>query len=74
MMKQKNPNDVRGMRISCPSFEQCPLCYGCRNFNSKYDDCRKCQSENAKQNICKTDRHRPDLLEKMIMKEKIVIS
>lgn len=74
MMKQKNPNDVRGVRINCPHFEQCPLCYGCRAFDPKYQKCQACKLENAKQNICKTDKHRADLVEKMIMKEKIIIS
>ena len=73
-MKQKQPSDVRGVRIRCPHFEQCPLCYGCRNYNPKYLKCQECKLENEKQNICKTDRHRADLLEKMILRERIEIS
>lgn len=74
MMKQKTHHDVRGQRINCPDYEMCPLCYGCRAFNPKYAKCITCKEENAKQNLCKTERHRSDLLEKMITREKIVIS
>ena len=74
MMKRKNPNDVRGRRINCPDFEMCPLCYGCRAFNPRFAKCHACKEENQKFNLCKTERHRPDLLEKMIRRERIEIS
>lgn len=65
-MKAKKPSDVRGVRIACPMFEQCPLCYGCRAFDSTYEECRKCEDENKKQNVCNTHKHRSDLLARMI--------
>lgn len=74
MMGQKNPHDVRGMRIDCPDFEQCALCYGCRAFSSKYLKCLECKSENEKKNICRTDKHRADLVEKMVTKECIKLN
>ncbi len=73
MQKNKRPEDVRGVRIKCPNFEQCPLCYGCRNFNSKYVKCVTCKFEGQKKNICDTKKHTAPLLSKMILKEKIEI-
>ena len=31
MKMGKQPNMVRGNRISCANYKQCPMCYGCRN-------------------------------------------
>lgn len=73
-MKQKNPNDVRGVRIGCPLFEQCPLCYGCRAFDPQYEECVSCETENKKQNICNTTKHRSDLLARMITKTRIEVN
>lgn len=73
-MKQKTPDDVRGRKINCPYFVKCPLCYGCRAYNPKFVKCQTCKLENAKMNICKTEKHQPHLLEKMIKKERIIIS
>ena len=68
-MKSKRPEDVRGVRISCPNYEMCPLCYGCRAFNSKFVKCQTCKLENEKQNICNTEKHQSYLLDGFIKKE-----
>ncbi len=73
MIKSKDPNDVRGQRINCYNFEKCPLCYGCRAFNSRFVKCQQCKLENQKLNICNTKKHRADLIEKMITKEVIEV-
>ena len=74
LMKRKDPNNVRGNRIQCLNFDMCPLCYGCRAFNPRFIECHRCKEENQKYNICNTTKHRPDLLAKMIKKERIEIS
>ena len=48
MNKIKTKDSVRGYRINCIRFEQCPLCYGCRAFDSSMVQCLKCEEENAK--------------------------
>lgn len=73
MMKSKNPHDVRGRKIDCARFEACPLCYGCRAYNSRFIKCHKCRTENKKLNICNTQLHRADLIAKMITKEVIKV-
>lgn len=72
-MKRKNPKDVRGMRVRCPRFEQCPLCYGCRAFDSHSLECAKCERENRKLNICNREKHKPSILAKMIKREVIEV-
>lgn len=52
----KNWNSARGARINCPNFDPCPLCYGCRNYNSAVVRCDKCL-ENKKFNICDREFH-----------------
>lgn len=73
MQKAKQPNDARGARIGCPMFESCPLCYGCRAFDPKYEECRNCELDNKKQNVCNTERHKSDLLSRMITRPVIEV-
>ena len=72
-MKAKKPEDVRGFKIDCPMYEKCPLCFGCRAFDPHYEECRNCEIDNKKQNVCNTTKHRSDLLEKMITRPVIQI-
>ena len=67
----KRPTDVMGNKINCPEFSMCPICYGCRavNSSSACDICR----QDAKQNICNLNLHRPDLIEKFISKTSLTI-
>ena len=68
----KSPKDVLGFQINCPSYTMCPLCYGCRNYRSDLDECKKCAT-NFKQNICNTKLHKSNLIAKMILKNEIEI-
>lgn len=69
-MKQKIPQDVLGYQIRCPNYIKCPLCYGCRNYNPSYLKCAKC-NQNRKKNICDTNKHKENLIAKMITRETI---
>jgi len=71
-MLNKKQWSAKGARDNCPRFALCPMCYGCRNFDSSLEDCRACQEDNAKDNICATERHTPDRLAMMIRRETIV--
>lgn len=66
MRKPKTPEDVRGYRTKCVNYVQCPICYGCRNYNNQDSDCSKCIEENSKRNICNLKLHRSDLIAKMV--------
>lgn len=52
----KNWNSPRGAKIHCPNFDPCPLCYGCRNYDSAVVRCEGC-TENAKHDICNREFH-----------------
>lgn len=69
----KKPWSAKGARDNCPRFALCPLCYGCRNFDKSVQECLDCEKDNAKQNICKTDRHTSENLSRMIRKETIIV-
>ena len=69
-MQAKQPNQVRGNRIHCPNYVQCPLCYGCRNYDSRITECRQCFEEgnNGQKrnfNVCNKDLHTEEALNKM---------
>lgn len=72
--RPKTIHDVRGKKIKCINFISCPLCYGCRNYNSAYEDCNKCLSQDKKKNICNTELHRSDLISQMVSKTTIKFS
>lgn len=67
----KQPNQVRGNRIKCPKFIQCPLCYGCRSFSTHDLDCLDCERENKKKNICNKQLHKDEVITNFITKNKI---
>lgn len=71
--KPKTPHDVYGFANNCVNYQKCPLCFGCRRFNSIDPDCRFCESQNKKQNICNTSLHRDEVTSKMITKTQIFI-
>lgn len=66
MQKQKTPHDVRGFQIKCVNYVQCPICYGCRNYNARDPECIKCKEYNAKKNLCNVKLHRNDLIARML--------
>ncbi len=74
MAKQKTRQDVKGWQMDCINYEACPLCYGCRAYNPSHMKCVSKCGENHKMNVCNTQRHRADLVAKMITKERIVVS
>lgn len=67
-MTKKNIGNVRGYRISCLSFEACPMCYGCRAYRQDDSECLICKEEDEKSNLCKTHIHKSYLVDKMITK------
>jgi len=71
--KQKTIADVKGSLINCKDFNPCPMCYGCRNFTTNRVRCVNKCGVNEKFDTCNTNRHRPDLLARMITKERIVV-
>jgi len=54
----------------CTAFEECPLCYKCRNFNSAHIACQKCVL-NQEGLLCKKDVHTESVLNRMIRRERI---
>ena len=73
-IKSKEPKNVLGYKINCPDYNPCPLCYGCRSFDPSYYKCINLCGENIKYNICKTSKHRANLLAKMIKKTTINVN
>ena len=62
----KTKHSAYGAQISCVNFKPCPLCYGCRNYNSKYIECNECLQENKTYNICNTKFHTAEKLALMM--------
>lgn len=73
-IKSKEPKDVLGYQINCPDYQQCPLCYGCRSYDPSYYKCVNLCGRNIKHNVCKTDKHKENLLAKMIKRTIIHIN
>lgn len=74
IQEPKQPNHVRGNRVKCIKFIQCPLCYGCRAYSTHDLDCLNCVEENKKKNICNKELHKDDIISKFITKNKIEIN
>ena len=72
MPRRKTWHDTTGFITGCPSYNPCPLCYGCRAYSAIYKMCEKCE-ENFKRDICDREKHREDLLARMISRERIEI-
>ena len=72
LKKRKEPNDVYGFRNRCPSYSGCPLCYGCRSYDSANLQCLEC-AKNKKNNICNKSLHKDNLINQLISKTKIKI-
>lgn len=55
----------------CVDFEECPIDYKCRNYNSTYVKCQNCILVQM-DSICKKQHlHNPPIFEKMISRERI---
>ncbi len=55
---------------TCSDFEECPLCYKCRAYNSALYKCRNCDLYKEGM-LCKKDKHTVKVLEMMIRRERI---
>lgn len=73
MMKAKSPQDVYGYQSQCPNFQQCPLCFGCRNYDISVVKCVENCGTDKKKNVCNTEKHKAELVAKFITKEAIKI-
>lgn len=73
MQKNKTPHDVWGWQNNCPNYMQCPLCYGCRNYDERILECVEHCGQDAKKNVCNIKRHKEELLAKLLTKETIIV-
>ena len=71
--KIKTKLSARGAKIHCPYFNPCPLCYGCRSYNNKFMQCQKCEQIDKKYNICNTNRHKANAINKMLYNEPVIL-
>lgn len=73
---QKQYSSVRGVQTNCINYIGCPLCYGCRAFDSRDPECKECESEDnikgRKYNVCKKNLHEAWKINKIITKRKII--
>lgn len=67
---QKNQNSSCGRKYNCINFQMCPLCYGCRRYNSTDPICQICIGD-KKTNICNKELHRDEVTASMITKNNI---
>lgn len=74
MQQPKQPSHVRGNRIRCPKYSMCPLCYGCRAYSTHDLECRECEEENKKRNICNKELHKDDIIADFITRNKTEIT
>lgn len=70
---QKKVSNVLGYKINCGNFNPCPLCYGCRNYDSSILSCERCYIDNKKFNICDTKKHNTKTLSKMIKRKSVIL-
>jgi hypothetical protein len=73
----KQPSSVRGNKIHCINYQQCPLCYGCRAYDSRDPECYECKLEDDNRgknyNICNKELHEGWKINKIITKNKIIL-
>ena len=71
----KQPSNVRGNIIKCINYQMCPVCYGCRAYDSRDSECRECKKEdeirNKNYNLCNTELHESWKINKLITKTQI---
>lgn len=67
LKEPKKPAHVLGNIIRCPRFIQCPLCYGCRAYDSANLECTQCE-ENRKRDICNKQLHTDEVVSRFITK------
>ena len=79
MKLAKQPNMVKGNKIQCLNFQMCPICYGCRAYDSRLEECEECFKEgidgsNRNYNVCNTNLHESWKLNQMITKHAVEFS
>ena len=76
-MNIKQASLVRGNKIACINYQMCPVCYGCRAYDSRDEDCIICKNEDAKRgkkyNLCNKELHEEWKINKLITKTTINI-
>lgn len=72
MRRQKTRHSVWGAQHGCVNYQECPLCYGCRAYDSSYVKCQHC-AEDMKKNVCDRKKHTDKALAIMIQRPVIVL-
>ena len=72
MNQNKQKSSVMGVKIKCPRFSECPLCYGCRNYSTSHAECAVCGSD-MKKNVCNTSLHLSKTISNFITKNRVEI-
>lgn len=72
MKTDKTRNDVLGVKLNCMNYIECPVCYGCRNYNSSDMNCDKC-AQDPKNNICNISKHQTEPIARLITRTTINI-
>lgn len=72
----KQPNQVRGNKIGCINYQMCPVCYGCRAYDNRDEDCVICFAEgkdgsNRNFNVCNTQLHESWKINNMVTRNKV---
>lgn len=74
----KQYSSVRGARSRCINYTGCPLCYGCRAYDSRDPECVECKLEDDRRgkfyNICNKELHEAWKINKIISKNKIILN
>lgn len=55
---------------NCSAFDECPLCYKCRSYNSSHLACRDCVLA-EEGSICNKEKHNEQVLNMMVRRERI---
>lgn len=61
--------DIWGYQHSCPNYDPCPVCYGCRACDPSWIKCSHCLQD-PKKDICNKKKHTIKALNKMIRRPK----
>lgn len=73
----KQPRDVRGNQIKCINYQMCPVCYGCRAYDSRDPECIECKNlddvRGKKYHLCNKELHESWKINKLITKNQIKI-
>lgn len=76
-MNIKQPSQVRGNQIRCINYQMCPLCYGCRAYDSRDPECLECKDldtiKGKNYNICNKNLHESWKINKIMTKTSLQI-